>query len=348
MNESRSLADSRAAPDEVNLVVVGIGRMGCGIALSFAYAGYAVTLVDSEARSAQAFAAVKADAAPGIQADLAFLQSIGALSAAQAAEVADRIAFVAKADSAGCLAQADFVFEAVAEVLEVKQSTYAWLSQAASSEAVFASTTSTMLADTLAEFVEHKARFSNAHWLNPAYLMPLIEISPARETSADSVARLKVLFEKIGKKPVVCTASPGYIVSRLQALALNESARMVEEGVASAEDIDKAVRYGFGIRYAVLGMLEFIDWGGGDILYYACNYLAKNIDEQRFAPAQIVKENMANNNNGLRDGVGFYNYQDMDVEAYRNDRLAAFAGLLKHLKLMPAVNGAASAGDPSS
>ena len=73
--------------------------------------------------------------------------------------------------------------------------------------------------------------------------------------------------------PVVCAATPGYIVPRIQALAMNEAARMVEEGVASAEDIDKAIKYGFGFRFAVLGLLEFIDWGGGDILHYASRYL---------------------------------------------------------------------------
>jgi 3-hydroxybutyryl-CoA dehydrogenase len=81
------------------------------------------------------------------------------------------------------------------------------------------------------------------------------------------------LLEGIGKVPVVCAATPGFIVPRIQALAMNEAARMVEEGVASAEDIDKAIRYGFGFRYAVLGLLEFIDWGGGDILYYASRHL---------------------------------------------------------------------------
>ena len=98
-------------------------------------------------------------------------------------------------------------------------------------------------------------RFLNVHWLNPAYLIPLVEISPGAATDPAVIAQVKALLEGIGKVPVVCAATPGFIVPRIQALAMNEAARMVEEGVASAEDIDKAIRYGFGFRYAVLGLL---------------------------------------------------------------------------------------------
>lgn len=320
---------------DVSLSVIGVGRMGCGIAISFAFAGYPIALIDSEDRSNERFAELVNTTLPALQADLDFLKSVGAISDRQATEILARIRIVPKAKAKDHLEQADFVFEAVSEVVEIKKSTYAWLNETASEKAIFASTTSTMLATKLAEFVRDSSRFSNAHWLNPAYLMPLIEISPSQNTSDETVAKLKGLFEKIGKKPIVCAASPGYIVSRLQALALNESARMVEEGVASAEDIDNAVRYGFGIRYAILGMLEFVDWGGGDILYYACNYLADNIDQKRFAPADIVKQNMENHRNGLRDGIGFYEYEGVDLDAYRNRKLAAFVSLLKHLELMP-------------
>ncbi len=104
---------------------------------------------------------------------------------------------------------------------------------------------------------------------------------------------MKALLESIGKVPVVCAARPGYIVPRIQALAMNEAARMVEEGVASAEDIDKAINYGFGFRFAVLGLLEFIDWGGGDILYYASRYLKGALGSERYRAPEIVERNMA-------------------------------------------------------
>ena len=127
---------------------------------------------------------------------------------------------------------------------------------------------------------------------NPAYLVPLIELSPGRLTAPEVTVRMKALLEGIGKVPVVCAARPGFIVPRIQALAMNEAARMVEEGVASAEDIDKAVIYGFGFRFAVLGLLEFIDWGGGDILHHASRYLVEALGDSRYAAPDIIETNM--------------------------------------------------------
>ena len=116
---------------------------------------------------------------------------------------------------------------------------------------------------------------------------------------------------------------------------MNEAARLVEEGVASAEDIDKATKYGFGFRFAVLGLLEFIDWGGGDILYYASQYMTKATGENRFAAPKIINDNMKENRNGLKDGKGFLNYENLDVKKYQENRLLAFVEMLKHLDKMP-------------
>ena len=93
--------------------------------------------------------------------------------------------------------------------------------------------------------------------------------------------------------PVVCGPAPGYIVPRLQALIMNEAARMVEEGVASAEDIDKATRYGLGLRFAAMGVVEFIDFGGNDILYHASRYLAAALSAERYTAPAIVDRLMA-------------------------------------------------------
>ena len=116
---------------------------------------------------------------------------------------------------------------------------------------------------------------------------------------------------------------------------MNEAARLVEEEVASAEDIDKATKYGFGFRFAVLGLLEFIDWGGGDILFHASRYMSDATGEDRFSAPAIIKENMAEGRTGLRDRQGFLDYEGLDVEAYQKERLAAFVAMLQHLGKMP-------------
>jgi 3-hydroxybutyryl-CoA dehydrogenase len=119
-------------------------------------------------------------------------------------------------------------------------------------------------------------------------------------------------------------------VPRIQALAMNEAARMVEEGVASADEIDKAIKYGFGFRFAVLGMLEFIDWGGGDILYYASRYLTQALGNARYAAPDIVERNMREGHIGLTTGKGFLDYEKLDLEAYRT---GPAQGLRRHARL---------------
>jgi 3-hydroxybutyryl-CoA dehydrogenase len=104
--------------------------------------------------------------------------------------------------------------------------------------------------------------------------------------------------------------------------------------VASAEDLDKAIKYGFSFRFAVLGMLEFIDWGGGDILYYASRYLTGALGNERYASPDIIARNMESGHIGLKTQRGFLNYEGMDVDAYRAERLKALAGLLQHFGLV--------------
>jgi 3-hydroxybutyryl-CoA dehydrogenase len=312
---------------------LGAGRMGRGIAVVFAYAGHKVTLVDFKAREAAAFAKLSDDARSEVRNVLRLLAQFGLFDEAAVEGIARRVSVVPEAQAQAALSSASIIFEGVPEVLDLKRAALARASQLAGPTPIIASTTSTILVDDLSGAVERPERFLNAHWLNPAFLVPLVELSPGARTDPAVTARVKALLEGVGKVPVVCAARPGYIVPRIQALAMNEAARMVEEGVASAEDLDKAIKYGFGIRFAVLGMLEFIDWGGGDILYYASRYLTGALGSERYAAPEIVERNMAEGRTGLRTGAGFLNYEGLDVEAYRRERLKAFVDLLGHFGL---------------
>jgi len=231
------------------------------------------------------------------------------------------------------LSHAGIVFEVVPEVVELKREVLGAASRQVKPDTIIASTTSTILVDDLSGAIVNPRRFLNVHWLNPAYLIPLVEVSPGKATDRAVIDAVKALLEGIGKVPVVCAATPGFIVPRIQALAMNEAARMVEEGVASAEEIDKAIRYGFGFRYAVLGLLEFIDWGGGDILYYASRYLEGALGSDRYRAPDVISRNMQEGRIGLRTGAGFLDYSGMDVDAYRVKRLQAMVDLLRHFGL---------------
>jgi 3-hydroxybutyryl-CoA dehydrogenase len=315
------------------IACLGAGRMGRGIAVAFAYAGHAVTMIDIKPRSIEQFAKLRDEALSEVSTTLASLSRFGLLDHDQAKAVMARVSVVPAQDSESALAAAGIVFEGVPEIVDLKREVLAAASKAVGPEVIIASTTSTILVDDLSGAVERPQRFLNVHWLNPAYLIPLVEISPGAATDPAVVAEVRRLLEGIGKKPVVCAATPGFIVPRIQALAMNEAARMVEQGVASAEDIDTAIRYGFGFRFAVLGLLEFIDWGGGDILYYASRYLEGALGDERYRAPDIIERNMQDGRIGLRSGAGFLDYAGLDLDAYRAQRLAQMVDLLRHFGL---------------
>jgi 3-hydroxybutyryl-CoA dehydrogenase len=312
---------------------LGAGRMGRGIAVVFAYAGHEVTVVDFKPRAPADFERLAAAAQEEVRGTLTSLARFGLFAESAVDKIACRVSVVPDADAKDALPAASVIFEGVPEVLDLKREALARASALAGPRPIIASTTSTILADDLAGAVVEPRRFLNAHWLNPAYLVPLVELSPAASTDPAAVTRLKSLLEAIGKVPVVCAARPGYIVPRIQTLAMNEAARMVEEGVASADDIDKAIKYGFGFRFAVLGMLEFIDWGGGDILYYASRYLTQALGDSRYAAPEIVERNMREGHIGLTTRKGFLDYENLDLEKYRAERLKAFVAMLRQLDL---------------
>jgi 3-hydroxybutyryl-CoA dehydrogenase len=328
------------------IAALGAGRMGRGIAHVFAYAGHSVALVDIKPRGEEDLARLEREALDEIAGSLTALAEIGAFDAAAIPAILGRIRFAGRAAAPAALAGADYVFEGVPEVLEWKRDAFAFAAPHLGPDAVLASTTSTFLVEALAELAPAPERFLNAHWLNPAYIIPLVELSPASRTDPAVLARLKVLLEGIGKVPVVCAAAPGFIVPRIQALAMNEAARLVEEGLATAEDVDKATRYGIGFRYAAMGLLEFIDYGGGDILYYASRYLAEAMGDRRFAAPEIIDRHMREGRIGLRSGQGFYDFTGVDVPAYRKEVLRRLIGQLRHVDLLRPPGGAAGkAGD---
>lgn len=312
---------------------VGAGRMGRGIAIAFAYAGHRIALVDLRTRSAEAWQKLRAEAMAEIESSLAGLAQLGVIEVGRIAEIAARVELVDAAAAPGALAAAELLFEGVPETMEAKREAFEWMNRHCSDAAIITSTTSSILVTQLAALVRLPARFLNMHWLNPAYVIPVVELSCHAGTSAEVLARTKALMEEIGKLPVVCGPSPGYIVPRLQALVMNEAARMIEEGAATAEEIDKATRFGLGLRFAALGVVEFIDFGGADILHHASREMSASIDAGRYNAPAIIGRMMQEGRLGLKSGSGFYDYQGRDVAAYRRDVLARTLGELKHAGL---------------
>lgn len=304
--------------------------MGRSIGLAFAWAGYRISVVDLKKRTSEARRVLEESFKAELNGALQALASLGAIEAELVASLLDRIELVDAESAPQALAAAELVFEGVSETLEAKQQALAQLSRDCPRNAILTSTTSSILVTHLAPLVTHPERFLNIHWLNPAYLIPVVELSVHPGTDPEVLARARAFMEAIGKMPVVCGATPGYIVPRLQALMMNEAARMIEEGAATAEDIDRATRFGLGLRFAAIGVVEFIDFGGADILYHASREMSASIDAERYRAPEVLGRMMADGELGLKSGRGFYDYTDKNVAQYRRDVLDRTLAMLRH------------------
>jgi 3-hydroxybutyryl-CoA dehydrogenase len=309
------------------VAVLGAGRIGRQIALAFALGGCRVRLIDmKESRPAGDAQRVLADAHREIARDLGLMVEEAVVGEAESAATLARIETRIGLDGLG---DSDFVQEALPESVALKRTTLAGLGAGLAPEAIVASGSSTISPSHLADALKGPERFLVVHWLNPAHVIPLVDVVPCPLTSAATVERTLALLERLGKVPVKCKDSPGFIGPRLQVLLMNEAVRLVEEGVATPEDIDRAFRAGMGFRYASVGLFEFIDWGGVDILYRASRYLAETLGDDRFRPAKLVEEKIARNELGPKTGRGFFDYAGERRETFETEKVRS---LLRRLR----------------
>jgi 3-hydroxybutyryl-CoA dehydrogenase len=308
------------------VAVIGAGRIGRQIALACALGGCRVVLADVKARPAGEARAVLAEARREIARDLGLMAEEGLVEQPEVAPTLDRIEDRPGLDGAGGAA---FVQEALPESPALKREILGRLAGRIADDAIVASASSTISPAHLAGAVPRPERFLVAHWLNPAHVIPLVEVVPGAATDAAVVDQALAFLERLGKTPVRCGDAPGFIGSRMQALLMNEAVRLVEEGVATPQDVDRAFRAGLGFRYATVGLFEFIDWGGVDVLYHASRFLAEARGEERFRPPRLVEEKMARNELGPKTGRGFFDYGGATRERFETDRVRA---LLRQLR----------------
>jgi len=308
------------------VAVLGAGRIGRQIALTFALGGCRVVLVDLKGRSVADSELVLADARREITRDLALMAEERVIAEDDAPAALERIE---ERIGLGDLGACAFVQEALPESVDLKRATFTRLSEVISADAIVASASSTISPSHLADAVARPERFLVAHWLNPAHIIPLVEVVPGPRTAPATVERTLRWLERLGKTPVRCADSPGFIGPRIQVLLMNEAVRLVEEGVATPEDVDRAFRAGMGFRYASIGIFEFIDWGGVDILYRASRYMSEALGDERFKPARLVERKMAYNELGTKTGRGFFDYTGERRDTFETAKIRA---LLRQLK----------------
>ncbi len=179
------------------IAVLGAGRMGKAIAIAFAYAGLNVDLIDAKQRSEAEFEQYQTQIRADLQQELQLLEKIQFIQAYQQDFILDKIAILSKQAATGILPSCALILEAVPEVKQAKQEIFAWLDQYLSQQCIVASTTSTFLVTDIAQMISHPERVVNAHWLNPAYLMPLVELSRSDQTSNEVLTQMESLRQKI-------------------------------------------------------------------------------------------------------------------------------------------------------
>jgi 3-hydroxybutyryl-CoA dehydrogenase len=295
--------------DDIRRVgVVGAGLMGHGIALEFALAGYDVGIYDLSDEKLQ-------QATKNIEANLQMLTEIGLATQAQHEAVLSHI--YPSTDFSDAVGSADIVIEAVFENLELKQELFRRLDQQCLERTILASNTSTLLPSKLAAVTRRPDRVLVAHYFNPPFLLPLVELVRHPATSDETVMTLHGLLSNIGKMPVIVQREvPGFIGNRLQAALIREALSIVEHGIASAQDVDIVVKNGFGRRYAAAGPFEIFELAGWDLVLALTPYLVPDLESSTESSA-LLKEKVERGELGVKTGKGFYEWTPESIDALK-------------------------------
>lgn len=284
------MASVVAVPARVG--VYGGGRMGAGIAHAFVVAGAAVTVVESSAGAAEA-------ARERVVRSLTRAEARGALEDSLDVAV-DRLEVTT---DAGALAAAGLVVEAVPERADLKRELLTKV-EAIAPDAVLATNTSSLSIDGIAADLRRPDRFLGLHFFNPVPASSLVEIVVGTRTASDVVAEARGWVEAVGKTAIVVSDAPGFASSRLGVALALEAMRMLQDGVASAEDIDTAMTLGYKHP---MGPLRTTDVVGLDVRLAIAEHLATELGE-RFAPPDVLREKVAAGELGRKSGRGFYDW----------------------------------------
>ncbi len=312
---SKDSMNTIQTPVSTRIAIVGAGSMGSGLAALFARQGFAVALIDPVDG-----ALARADAAITRQ-----LTAVGA-------EVAAVRARIAPSPELAAAASADLVIEAAPERLELKQRLFAELDALCPPHTVFATNTSGLSINAIAQAVARRDRFVGAHFFTPADVIPLVEVVRGDATSDATIDFVMTTLRAAGKRPVLVRRDiPGFIANRIQHALAREAIALLEQGVASAADIDEVVRWSLGIRLALTGPLEQRDLNGIDVHHAIASYLYADL-ENRSTPAPLMAAMVERGDIGAKSGRGFYDWPPERRERVQADKARALAELAAWLQ----------------
>lgn len=290
----------------MQVAVLGAGTMGHGIAQVSAMAGHTVQIRDIEDEFvADGLAAIESNLDAGIERDK--------VTEDEAEATLDRLSGTTSLEEA--VNDADIVVEAVPEEMEIKHDTVTEVESHVDRETLIASNTSSLSLTEIASALDHPERAVGLHFFNPVHIMSLVEIVVAEQSSDETIARAHEFVEGIDKTPVEVMDSPGFASSRLGVALGVEAMRMVEEGVASPEDIDTAMELGYNHP---MGPIELGDVVGLDVRLDILEYLREELGE-RFKPPQVLKRKVRAGKLGKKSGEGFYVWEDGEIVGTSGD-----------------------------
>ena len=300
--------------------VLGLGTMGHGIAQCFAAGEYQVRCYDE-------LPAARENLIQRIQSNLVQMVETGAYHEESVREIESRVLLCESEEEA--LEDAQFVTEAVVEDLGVKQELFSRIEGFVSTDCILASNTSSFPISQISSQMRLPERALVTHWFNPPHIIPLVEVVPG-ENTAPEIAQVAVkLAERIGKLPILLNREfPGFLVNRIQVAILREVCYLLEKGVASAEDIDRAIRGSVGLRFAAMGPLEVADFAGHDVGASVFQNLVTHICSEAELPASI-RSLVKAGHLGAKSGKGFYDYTPDSVAARRKERDRHFLEIAK-------------------
>jgi 3-hydroxybutyryl-CoA dehydrogenase len=304
-----------------NIGIAGAGTMGATIAQIFAQEGYKVVLYDVDDRS---IARGK---------DIILLNQLTMVKEGLISKEVEQISLnnITFTLDINELAKADLIIEAIVEKIEIKQRFWEKVSNLAKEDAILATNTSGLSITEVGEYVKNKGRFIGMHWWNPPHLIPLIEIIKGNESNDETAQVLIDISNKLNKKPILVRKDVlGFVGNRLQYALLREALHIIEEEIATAEDVDDAMKYGLGLRYSGLGPIETVDLGGVDIFNNVGSYLFGALCNDKDVPKKL-RELYEHNNLGIKTGKGFFDYSNGRLEEILKRRDTHFINMLKHV-----------------
>lgn len=292
----------------MSVTILGAGIMGRTIALSFALANIKVKLFDVKRESLE-LAQKKILEHLEIQKEYQLVTDT--------ASVMQNISFFINLEEA--VSESELIIEAVPEVLSIKEELYHALSGLLSENVIVASNTSTFSLEKLQKLYQYQDKICITHYFNPGHLVPLVEVV-TNSMSEDDIKFVKSLLERSGKEVIVLRQDiDGFVANRLQAALLREALYLVENNIATFEDVDKAVKYGPGLRWALNGPFEIADFGGLDTWEKVVSNLFPDLSNRQDTP-NVLKEKNEINDLGTKTGKGFYDYSKVDLVNAEKDR----------------------------